>query len=197
NTIIIYAADNGLAIGSHGLLGKQNVYEHSMKVPLIFVGANIPRGKSTQTFTYLFDIFPTLCDSIGIEPPDDLDGFSLRPIWEGKKEFVRDSVFLPFLQIQRAIRDERWKLIAYPKIKYMELFDLKNDPYEKTNLIFNADTAIHKDRLLNLMKQWQEKYKDNVVIPETVIKPEKPDFSKVKRVPDQWQPDWIIKKYFK
>lgn len=197
NTIIIYAADNGLAIGSHGLLGKQNVYEHSMKVPLIFSGPNIPRGKSTQTFTYLFDIFPTLCDLIEIKPPDDLDGYSLRPIWEDKKESVRDSVFLPFLQIQRAIRDERWKLISYPKIQYMELFDLKNDPYERTNLIFNADVEVNKNRLLNIMKQWQEKYGDKVIIPEKVIKPEKPDFSKVKRVPDQWQPDWIIKKYFK
>ncbi len=115
NTIIIYSADNGLALGSHGLLGKQNVFEHSMRVPLIFVGPGIPAGKSTQAFTYLLDVFPTVCDVTGIAPPTRLEGESLRPLWEGKKEKLRDSVFLPYIQIQRAVRDERWKLIAYPQ----------------------------------------------------------------------------------
>lgn len=196
NTIVIYAADNGLAIGSHGLLGKQNVYEHSMKVPLIFVGPDIPRGKSSTAFTYLFDVFPTICDLLNIQPPQDLDGQSLKPIWEGRKEKIRDSVFLPFLQIQRSVRDERWKLICYPKISYMELFDLKNDPYEKNNLIFNPEYEVHKNRLLALMKQWQEKCGDKLQIPEEVKKPVKPDLSKIKRKPDRWQPDWIVKKYF-
>ena len=124
----MYAADNGLALGSHGLLGKQSVYEHSMHVPLIVAGRGIPSGESTDAFTYLLDLFPTLCDVLGIQPPDDLDGASLRPLWEGKQERVRDSVFLPFLDIQRAVRDERWKLICYPKIGYMQLFDLQADP---------------------------------------------------------------------
>ena len=54
NTIIVYAADNGLALGSHGLLGKQNVFEHSMLTPLILAGPGVPKGKSTAAFTYLF-----------------------------------------------------------------------------------------------------------------------------------------------
>jgi arylsulfatase A-like enzyme len=198
NTIIIYAADNGLALGSHGLLGKQNVYEHSMKVPLIFAGPGIPSGKYSTAFTYLFDIFPTICDLAAIQAPNDLDGQSLKQIWDGKKDKVRDSVFLPFLQIQRAVRDEQWKLICYPKISYMELFDLKNDPYEKRNLIFNPKYETQKKRLLSLMKQWQEKCGDSLNIPDEIKKPQKPDFSKEKlqRKPDQWQPDWIVKKYF-
>ncbi len=69
NTLIIFSADNGLALGSHGLLGKQNVFEHSMRVPLIFAGPGVPRGKSTTAFTYLLDVFPTLCDTLGLEPP--------------------------------------------------------------------------------------------------------------------------------
>lgn len=198
NTIIIYAADNGLAIGSHGLLGKQNVHEHSMKVPLIISGPNIPQGKSTDAFTYLFDIFPTICDLVGIAAPKDLDGESLRPIWEGKKKSVRDSVFLPFMQIQRAVRDERWKLICYPKIGYMELFDLQNDPYETKNLIFDPKYNVHKERLLGLMKEWQAKSGDKLEIPQEIKKPQKPDYAKLEkqRVPDQWQPEWIVKKYF-
>ena len=196
NTIIIFAADNGLALGSHGLLGKQSVFEHSMRTPLIFVGPGIPRGKSTRAFTYLLDLFPTLCDVLGLATPPNLAGESLRPLWEGKKTQLRDSVFLPFLDIQRAVRDERWKLIAYPKIGHLQLFDLKNDPYEKTNLIERPENKPHVERLQSLMKQWQTRVGDTVVVPAINTKPPHIDLTGTKRKPDQWQPDWIVKKYF-
>ena len=196
NTLIIYAADNGLALGSHGLLGKQNVFEHSMRVPLIFVGPGIPQGKSTQAFSYLLDVYPTLCDLIGIPRPADLEGESLRPLWEGKKDRVRDSVFLPFIDIQRAVRDERWKLICYLKISHMQLFDLQTDPDEKTNLIDRPESAEHVQRLLRLMIQWQAKVGDTLQLPTENKPPEAVDLKGRKRVPDQWQPDWIVKKYF-
>lgn len=196
NTLIIYAADNGLALGSHGLLGKQNVFEHSMRVPLIFAGPGIPQGKSTRAFTYLLDIFPTLCDTMGIPCPADLEGGSLRPLWEGRSERVRDSVFLPFLQIQRAVRDERWKLICYPKIDHMQLFDLEADPDEIANLIDRPGNAEHVQRLLKLMRQWQAKVGDKVELPTKNQAPEKVDLTDRRRDPDQWQPEWIRKKYF-
>ena len=196
NTLIIYAADNGLALGSHGLLGKQSVFEHSMRVPLIFIGPGIPQGKSTQAFSYLLDVFPTLCDVIGIQRPADLEGESLRPLWEGKKDRVRDSVFLPYIQIQRAVRDERWKLICYPKIGHMQLFDLQTDPYEKINLIDRKEYAEHVQRLLKLMKQWQARVGDTLEVPTENKPPEAVDLTGRKRVPDQWQPEWIVKKYF-
>jgi arylsulfatase A-like enzyme len=196
NTLIVYAADNGLALGSHGLLGKQSVFEHSMRVPLIFVGPGIPQGKSTRAFSYLLDIYPTLCDLIGIQCPPDLEGESLRPVWEGKKDRVRDSVFLPYIDIQRAIRDERWKLICYPKIGHMQLFDLRTDPDEKTNLIDRAEYAEHVQRLRKLMAQWQAKVGDTLQLPTENRSPEPVDLTGRKRVPDQWQPEWIVKKYF-
>jgi arylsulfatase A-like enzyme len=196
NTLIIYAADNGLALGSHGLLGKQSVFEHSMKVPLIIAGPGLPRGQSTRAFTYLLDVFPTLCDVLGIKPPPGLEGESLRPLWEGKKERVRDSVFLPFLQIQRAVRDERWKLIAYPKISHLQLFDLQTDPGERTNLIARADCAGHVQRLRTLMTQWQAKVGDTVALPSEDHPPVAPNLTGKARLPDQWQPEWIVQKYF-
>jgi len=196
DTVIIYAADQGLALGSHGLLGKQSVYEHSMRCPLIFSGPGIPRGQSTRAFTYLLDIFPTLCDVTGIPAPPDLEGESLRPLWEGKRQRVRDSVFLPFLDIQRAVRDERWKLICYPKISHMQLFDLQNDPNETTDLIDRAECAQHVRRLLGLMRQWQARVGDTLELPSENKPPEPVDLTGRKRVLDQWQPDWIVKKYF-
>ncbi len=196
NTIIIYSADNGLALGSHGLLGKQNVFEHSMRVPLIFVGPGVPAGKSTRAFTYLLDVFPTVCDLSGIAPPPGLEGESLRPLWEGKRDKIRDSVFLPFLQIQRAVRDERWKLIAYPKAGYLQLFDLQADPDEQTNLIDVPEHAAQTRRLLELMKQWQAQAGDTLEVPATSKPYEAIDLTGRKRTPDEFQPDWILKKYF-
>jgi len=196
NTLIIYAADNGLALGSHGLLGKQSVFEHSMRVPLIFVGPGLPRGRSTRAFTYLLDVFPTLCDLLALPPPPGLAGESLRPLWEGTKEQVRDSVFLPFLQIQRAVRDERWKLVAYPKIGHLQLFDLQTDPHETVNLIDRLDHAPRVARLQALMRQWQAKVGDTLEIPTHSKPPPSIDLTGRKRTPDQWQPEWIVKKYF-
>lgn len=196
NTIILFAADNGLALGSHGLLGKQSVFEHSMRTPLIMVGPGIPGGKSTTAFTYLFDLFPTLCDLLAIQPPAGLEGESLRPLWEGKKERVRDSVFLPLIRIQRAVRDERWKLIAYPKIGHLQLFDLQTDPYEMTNLIDRPEHAEHVARLQKLMKQWQTRLGDTLELPALNKTPNPIDLTGRPRTPDMWQPDWIVKKYF-
>jgi arylsulfatase A-like enzyme len=196
DTLIVYAADNGLGIGSHGLLGKQSVFEHSMRVPLIIAGPGIPRGGSTRAFTYLYDLFPTLCDAIGLPAPQDLEGESLRPLWESKKDRVRDSVFLPFLDIQRAVRDERWKLIGYPQIGYLQLFDLQTDPDETTNLIDRPEHAGHVERLLKLMAQWQSKVGDTVQVPARSRTPDAIDLTGRKREPDEWQPDWIVKKYF-
>jgi arylsulfatase A-like enzyme len=196
NTIIVYAADNGLALGSHGLLGKQSVFEHSMRVPLILAGPNIPRGQSTKAFSYLLDLFPTLCDAVEVPRPAGLEGESLRPVWEGKKTSVRDSVFLPYLDIQRAVRDERWKLICYPKIEYMQLFDLQSDPHETRNLIDQPNHAEEVVRLTKLMKAWQAKVGAPLQLPSESKPPKRVDLTGRKRIPDDWQPDWIRAKYF-
>ncbi len=196
DTLVVYAADNGLALGSHGLLGKQSVYEHSMRVPLIIAGPRVPAGKDTRAFTYLLDVYPTLCDVIGIPPPVDLDGASLRPLWEGTKNQIRDSVFLPFTRIQRAVRDDRWKLIHYPRICHQELFDLETDPHESTNLIARPEAAPHTQRLGQLMREWQTKEGDTLGLPTERKAPPSIDLTGQKRDPDQWQPKWIVNKYF-
>ena len=77
HTIIVFAGDNGLAVGQHGLMGKQNLYQHSVNVPLLIAGPGIPRGDSTPALCYLIDLFPTLCDLAGAEVPAGLDGRSL------------------------------------------------------------------------------------------------------------------------
>ena len=67
DTIIVFCGDNGLAIGQHGLMGKQNVYEHSVHIPLLISGPGIPAGVKRDKYVYLLDVYPTLCDLCGVE----------------------------------------------------------------------------------------------------------------------------------
>ncbi|UCC99044.1 MAG: sulfatase-like hydrolase/transferase [Phycisphaerales bacterium] len=196
NTIIIYAADHGLALGSHGLLGKQSIYEHSMGCPLIFAGPGIPRGGSTQAFSYLLDIFPTVCGMTGIRAPAGVEGKDLRPIWQGATDKVRETVFLSFSKIQRSVRDDRWKLIRYPKVDHTQLFDLKNDPDELHDLASNVAQTGRVQKMLRLLKESQQKMGDDLPLSVSNPGPKEIDMTGHAREPDRWQPEWIRKKYF-
>ncbi len=161
NTIIIFASDNGLALGSHGLMGKQSVYEHSAKVPLVIAGPGIPKGTS-PSLVYLMDIFPTVCDLVGQPVPDGLDGRSLKPILAGQTDNVRDTLLSVYKDCQRAVQDERWKLIRYPKINKTQLFDLQRDPHETNNLAESPEYAAQVDRMMHKLRQTQQTYGDTL-----------------------------------
>lgn len=196
NTIIIYAADHGLALGSHGLLGKQSVYEHSMRCPLIIAGPGVPAGRSTHAFTYLFDLFPTICAATGATAPEEVAGEALQPLWTGDKTQVRDSVFLPFSGLMRSVRDERWKLAIYPPINHRQLFDLQSDPDEMNDLAGNPKHAKDIERLTTVLKSWQTRVGDKQALTVANPRPREVSFDGYLRKPDQWQPEWIVEKYF-
>ena len=196
DTIIVFASDQGLAVGSHGLLGKQSVYEHSMRCPLIFCGPGIPAGKSTEAFSYLLDIYATLCKIVGVEAPVGLDSRDLSPIWRGEAAKVRDTVFLPFTRIMRAVRDERWKLIRYPQIDHTQLFDLANDPDESHDLAGDPKQAGRVAKMMDLVRTWQKRVGDDLPLSVAKPKPKEIDLTGRKRKSDRWQPAWIRKKYF-
>jgi arylsulfatase A-like enzyme len=134
NTLIVFASDHGLSIGSHGLLGKQNLYQESMGTPLIFSGPGIPRGKRSDALCYLLDVYPTLAELAGATVPATVEGRSLVPVITGKQPAARDALLLAYRDVQRAVVTERWKLIAYPKVHQLQLFDLRHDPQEIHNL---------------------------------------------------------------
>ncbi len=130
NTIIIFAADNGLAMGSHGLMGKQNVYEHSVQVPLIIGGAGLPTGKKSDAMCYILDLCPTICEMAGAKVPVDIAGKSLVPIVRGEATEHRPVLLFAYRHLMRGVRDERFKAIWYPPSNRWQLFDLQNDPDE-------------------------------------------------------------------
>ena len=146
NTIVVFAADHGLAMGSHGLLGKQSLYEHSMGAPLAVSGPEVPAGDN-DALVYLYDLFPTLCGMVGVEAPQGVEGRDLSPIWRREAESVRDYVYLSYAKSQRAVVEPRWKLIRYPLIDREQLFDLQSDPNEMHDLIDDPRYTEHRERL--------------------------------------------------
>jgi len=196
NTIIVYAADNGLAIGSHGLLGKQNLYEHSMRVPLIISGPGVKGGRVSDAFVYLLDIFPTLADLCKLDAPAEIDGKSLSGIISGTSEEVRNSVFTAYRNTIRAVRSGEWKLIRYPERHYDQLFNLESDPYELNNLAGSADAQQKLTELRDLMINWQKEANDTARLTSLKPLPLDYDHTLLKRKPDQWQPEYTINKYF-
>ncbi len=155
DTLIVFAGDNGLAVGQHGLLGKQNLYDHSIRVPLILAGPGIPVNLRTDTLVYLFDIFPTLCDLLRLPIPPTVDGKSFLPVLKDPKHRTRDGMVYAYRHFQRALRTTRWKYIRYNAngVQNRQLFDLLADPYEVTNVIDKpelAETVNQLDLLLRL-----------------------------------------------
>jgi arylsulfatase A-like enzyme len=183
HTVFIIAGDNGLCLGEHGLLGKQNLYEFGgMHVPLVFAGPGIPGGE-TRSIAYLYDIYPTICELCGIPVPNGLDAKSLAPIFRDKRAKVRDFAFTAYRDVQRSVRNDRWKLIRYPQIDKTQLFDLSADPHEMHDLAAAPKQAAKIKELMGILADQQKLYGD--ICPLSVEQPKDPAWSleKTKGVP--------------
>jgi arylsulfatase A-like enzyme len=152
NTIIVFAGDNGLGMGQHSLMGKQNLYEHSIKVPLVFAGKGLPSGKTVDSLCYLHDIYPTICDIVGTKIPATVKGKSLSKMFKDPGYQVRQGIYTSYRDFQRSIVEKRYKLIEYnvKGKRTTQLFDLKNDPWEMNNLAKSDD---HRDVLAALRRK--------------------------------------------
>lgn len=176
NTIVVYAADSGVARGSHGLIGKQNVYEHSMRVPLLISGPGIAEGERTGAMCYLLDLFPTLGAMCQVKGPSTSEGLSFQKVLTDPSQPGREQILLAYRDVQRAVRDDRYKLIRYPKIDRTQLFDLQNDPEEIQDLSDKQELEGKKTRLLASLKELQAEFGDKA--PLVVANP----------TPAEWSP---------
>jgi arylsulfatase A-like enzyme len=138
NTYVFYTSDHGIAIGRHGLQGKQNLYQHSWRVPFIAKGPGIEPGSRAAGNIYLLDCLATLCDIAGIQAPETNEGISFKPVLEGKQKTIRDVLYgvhcggtKPGM---RCVKSGDWKLIKYDgdngTIRQTQLFNLKENPHE-------------------------------------------------------------------
>ena len=138
NTYIIYTSDHGIAIGRHGLMGKQNLYEHTWRVPFIVKGPGIKPGRRVEGNIYLLDVLPTICDLAGIEIPNTVQGLSFKPVLEGKENSIRDVMYGVYCggskPGMRTVKKGDWKLVKYDlmdgAIRETQLFNLAENPNE-------------------------------------------------------------------
>jgi arylsulfatase A-like enzyme len=152
DTIVVFTADNGLAVGQHGLFGKQNLYDHSVRVPLMMAGPGLPAKQKRSAFCYVLDLYPTLCDLAGVPKPASVEGLSIKPAIDKPSAKVREQVYTAYRHLQRAVTDDRYKLIEYnvDGKRRTQLFDLWQDPWEKSDL---SQSAGHGERLGAMRKQ--------------------------------------------
>ena len=149
NTYIFFTADHGLAVGHHGLLGKQNMYEHSLRVPFIVVGPDVEKGASKKQSIYLQDIMPTTLELAGALVPESVEFKSLLPLIRDETTTHYESIYGCYKEdLQRAIISEDYKLILYPKIDVMRLYDLEADAKEVVDLASDPKYAKTLQRLL-------------------------------------------------
>ncbi len=160
NTIIVFAGDNGLAVGRHGLMGKQNLYDHSVRVPLVLAGPGIPEGRQSDNLVYLLDIFPTLCELSNVSVPESVEGRSLVPCLTEEDPLMRSSLYLAYADSIRGVTDGRHKLIEYA-CGNTQLFDLCRDPQEMEDISgCNSLSTVLLDlrrELLRLAGEWEDK----------------------------------------
>jgi len=165
NTIVVFTADHGLAVGQHGLLGKQNVYDHSVRVPLVFSGPGVPDGARRDAFTYHHDLYPTLADVLDLEIPGTVDGESLVPTITDGAAGPRESVFSAFSNTQRAVRTDEYKLVEYfpGDARRTQLFDVRADPGQTDDRSGDPAHAATVDRLRDDLAAWRERVDDPMV----------------------------------
>ncbi len=164
NTILIFSSDHGLALGSHGLMGKQNQYEHTIGVPLIVAGPAVRAGVRSNVQCYLRDLFPTVCEMAGVAVPPSVQGRSLAAALRGENAGPYPAIFGRFTDTQRMMRTaDGWKLIWYPKASRTQLFHVAEDPEELRDLAGEKDGEARLRKMMSDLQAWLRAQGDAVM----------------------------------
>ncbi|WP_235296563.1 sulfatase-like hydrolase/transferase [Portibacter marinus] len=151
NTYVVFTADHGLAVGKHGLLGKQSMYDHSIRVPMIIMGPDLPANQKVQNDIYLQDVMATALELAEISKPDYVEFNSIIGQAKGDSEEGNyEAIYGAYRNLQRMIRKDGYKLIVYPEADQIMLFNLEEDPEETKNLAYDKD---HEAKLRQLMDE--------------------------------------------
>ena len=165
-TYVIFTSDHGLACGHHGLMGKQNMFEPSMRVPLVMRGPGIEPGQRITAAVYMQDIVPTLLEAAGA----GIDGIEFRSLWPlitGGHERSYGAIYGAYVGFQRMVIEDNLKLIVYPRISRHLLFDLAADPWEEHDLADQPEWKPQIERLQRFQPTLQASMDDpRVTSPE-------------------------------
>lgn len=164
NTFIVFTSDNGLALGQHGLMGKSNLYDHSVRVPMVWSGPGINPAEISEEMVYLHSLYATTCELAGLDVPDHVQASSLVPVMSGNRRGEK-SIYGCCDRVMRMLRTDRYKLIHYPKHDRVELFDLAEDPWERNDLSGRAELRGQMKQLDQALSDWQEQAGDTLALP--------------------------------
>jgi choline-sulfatase len=162
NTYVILTADHGLAVGEHGLMGKQNMYDCSTRMPLLISGPGIAHGRKVDELVYQHSMFATTCELAGIAVPKTVEFPSMVPLLHEDAPPLHDAVFCYYMDFQRSVRTRQHKLIVYPKIGRVQLFDIAADPWEIHDRVDDPSLADVKQTLLARLKRFQVELGDTL-----------------------------------
>jgi arylsulfatase A-like enzyme len=166
NTYIIFTADHGLAMGKHGLMGKQSLFDHTMGAPFIISGPGIPKGKRLSKDIYIQDAMATILEIAGVEKPDFVEFESILNLLDGTAEEIHHEIYGAYMDNQRMIKKDDFKLIVYPKAKKLLLFDLANDPSEINDLANQPQYEELRRSLFTALQQLQGRFNDKLELNE-------------------------------
>ena len=162
-----------MGVGRHGLMGKQNLYDHSMRIPLIMRGPGIPAGLRSDAMLYLLDMFPTILEFAGVDPPESA-GRSITELLAGETDAHRQEIFSAYQGLfghpgdapyQRSLKNARYKLIqsVVDGAETWQFFDLHEDPLEMRDLIDDLSQAAVIDQLRRDLRAQQQRFDDPLV----------------------------------
>jgi arylsulfatase A-like enzyme len=168
-TLVIFAGDNGLALGAHGLLGKQNLYEESLRIPMIVAGPGVAANFVDERFIHLSDLLPTVAGLLGLAPPATSEG---SPLLGPTAVGARPVGYFQYADLHRAIRTtDHWKLIGYRRggagaaFDHLQLFNLANDPSELFDLSGAAGYQPKLEEMLSDLAGERSRYDDPLLSP--------------------------------
>lgn len=163
NTYVFFTSDHGLAVGHHGLIGKQSLFDHSFRVPLMAMGPGIPKGKRLSQDVYLQDIMPTSLELAGAPKPEFVQFESFMDLISGsRQESHYEGIYGAYRNLQRAYRKDGYKLLVFPAVPKVLLFDLENDPGELRDI---ADDPVQAQRVKTMFDEllaWQQRMGDSL-----------------------------------
>ena len=182
DTIVVFTGDHGLAVSRHGLLGKQNLYEHSVRTPLVVAGPGVAAGRRVAAPVYLHSALATAAELAGVPtmPSIAREAAGIARLARAEpvtpagndatdgSDATADDDAPPFptiyaayrADLQRMVRDDRWKLVVYPKARVVQLFDLGKDPWELENLAGDPAHAGTVARLRGALAEWMRRVDD-------------------------------------
>ena len=193
NTIVVYTSDQGFYLGEHGWFDKRFMYEESFRTPmLIRYPPMIKAGSESDALGMNLDVAPTFLELAGIQRPENMQGESLLPVFDGSiPDNWRQSIYYHYFEypgwhaVKRhyGIRTQRYKLIHfYYDIDEWELYDLEKDPHEMHSVYDDPSYTEIRTTLLTQLRDLQKKYNDSDSLAEKILEHDKPMFSRFKNI---------------